>query len=190
MSPNGRKRGSKIGAGLVTENIFKNDAASMPIESLIKISDESKAELEKIESKDFNIFNLQKSTNENELLVGVTFLLHKNDIFSKANISMQTFVKFIGKIQSGYKDITYHNKTHGADVALTSNYMIHAGGLKERQGGGVDPVEEAAMVIGGACHDHEHFGFNNVYLIETKHKIALLYNDLAVLENHHAASSF
>lgn len=46
------------------------------------------------------------------------------------------------------------------------------------------------MLIGGACHDHEHPGFNNVYLIETKNEIAIKYNDVSVLENHHVASTF
>lgn len=46
------------------------------------------------------------------------------------------------------------------------------------------------MIIGGACHDHEHPGFNNVYLIETRDDIAIKYNDVSVLENHHVASTF
>lgn len=31
---------------------------------------------------------------------------------------------FISKVQAGYKDITYHNKTHGADVAVTTNHLL------------------------------------------------------------------
>ena len=46
------------------------------------------------------------------------------------------------------------------------------------------------MIIGGACHDHEHPGFNNVYLIETRDDIANRYNDVSVLESHHVASTY
>jgi 3'5'-cyclic nucleotide phosphodiesterase len=46
------------------------------------------------------------------------------------------------------------------------------------------------MIIGGACHAHEHPGVNNVYLVETRDDIAIKYNDVSVLENHHVASSF
>ena len=46
------------------------------------------------------------------------------------------------------------------------------------------------MIIGGACHDHEHPGVNNVYLVETRDDVAIKYNDVSVLENHHVASSF
>ena len=46
------------------------------------------------------------------------------------------------------------------------------------------------MIIGGCCHDHEHFGVNNVFLTETRHEWAIRYNDVSVLESHHVASSF
>ena len=51
-------------------------------------------------------------------------------------------------------------------------------------------MEFASIIIGGACHDHEHPGFNNAYLIETRDEIANRYNDVSVLENHHVASTF
>lgn len=56
--------------------------------------------------------------------------------------------------------------------------------------GKIDDLEFAAMIIGGACHDHEHPGVNNVYLVETRDEVAIKYNDVSVLENHHVASSF
>ena len=33
-----------------------------------------------------------------------------------------------------------------------------------------------SLLVAGACHDHEHPGFNNVYLVDTKDAIALRYN--------------
>jgi hypothetical protein len=54
----------------------------------------------------------------------------------------------------------------------------------------MDDSDMGAMIIGGAIHDHEHPGFNNVYLVETQDEIATRYNDISVLENHHVASSF
>ena len=45
-------------------------------------------------------------------------------------------------------------------------------------------------LISGAAHDMDHPGSNNLWEIKTKSKLALLYNDQAVLENHHAASFF
>jgi cAMP-specific phosphodiesterase 4 len=47
-----------------------------------------------------------------------------------------------------------------------------------------------SYILAGACHDVEHPGFNNMFLIENHDKIAINYNDVSVLENHHVATSF
>lgn len=44
--------------------------------------------------------------------------------------------------------------------------------------------------MAASCHDLDHPGFNNIFMIEKKDEIAVRYNDLSVLENHHVASSF
>ena len=40
------------------------------------------------------------------------------------------------------------------------------------------------------AHDVGHPGFNNEYLVKSKHNLAWTYNDLSVLENFHSASMF
>jgi hypothetical protein len=45
-------------------------------------------------------------------------------------------------------------------------------------------------MVSGAAHDMDHPGNNNVFQTKTRSKLALLYNDSAVLESHHAASFF
>lgn len=47
-----------------------------------------------------------------------------------------------------------------------------------------------SYILAGACHDVEHPGFNNVFLIEKHDSIAINYNDVSVLENHHVATTF
>jgi len=54
----------------------------------------------------------------------------------------------------------------------------------------LDDYDLGAIIIGGAIHDHEHPGFNNIYMVETSDEIAVRYNDVSVLENHHVASAF
>jgi len=56
--------------------------------------------------------------------------------------------------------------------------------------GELDNLDLFSMMLSGAIHDHEHPGYNNLYMINTKHKFAIWYNDISVLENHHVASSF
>jgi cAMP-specific phosphodiesterase 4 len=44
--------------------------------------------------------------------------------------------------------------------------------------------------MSSASHDIDHPGNNNVYESKIHSKLATLYNDASVLENHHAASFF
>jgi hypothetical protein len=46
------------------------------------------------------------------------------------------------------------------------------------------------MIVSGAAHDMDHPGTNNVFETKTRSKLSILYNDNAVLENHHTASFF
>jgi hypothetical protein len=51
-------------------------------------------------------------------------------------------------------------------------------------------LEYASLFISAGAHDVDHPGNNNVFETKTKSKLAILYNDLAVLENHHIATFF
>jgi hypothetical protein len=48
----------------------------------------------------------------------------------------------------------------------------------------------AYMYIGAACHDYEHPGLNNLYLINTRSDFAIKFNDKSPLENHHISATF
>lgn len=54
----------------------------------------------------------------------------------------------------------------------------------------LSPLEMMCTLISGAAHDMDHPGTNNLFEIKTKSKLAILYNDVSVLENHHSASFF
>ena len=47
-----------------------------------------------------------------------------------------------------------------------------------------------ALLIASLCHDMGHPGKTNNFLIATRDRLALRYNDVSVLENHHCASLF
>ena len=46
------------------------------------------------------------------------------------------------------------------------------------------------MFLAGLIHDTDHPGYNNMFMINTSAPLALRYNDIAVLENYHAAMAF
>uniref|UniRef100_H2ZBQ7 PDEase domain-containing protein n=1 Tax=Ciona savignyi TaxID=51511 RepID=H2ZBQ7_CIOSA len=47
-----------------------------------------------------------------------------------------------------------------------------------------------SLYLAAAMHDYDHPGRTNAFLVETRHPLAILYNDRSVLENHHASSSW
>ncbi|XP_070814137.1 high affinity cGMP-specific 3',5'-cyclic phosphodiesterase 9A-like isoform X2 [Chaetodon trifascialis] len=46
------------------------------------------------------------------------------------------------------------------------------------------------MLTSALCHDLDHPGYNNVYQINAQTDLALRYNDISPLENHHCAVAF
>jgi hypothetical protein len=54
----------------------------------------------------------------------------------------------------------------------------------------LQPLDVLAGLVAAACHDYEHMGRNNAFMVATGHRLALLYNDTSVMESHHAAASW
>ena len=45
-------------------------------------------------------------------------------------------------------------------------------------------------LFAAAVHDYEHPGVTGGFLVRTRHPLAVRYNDVAVLENHHVSAAF
>jgi hypothetical protein len=95
----------------------------------LEISEKAKSELVKIDGFDFNIFSLRELTEGRELEAAVIFILAKRECFVKTTIDINRMINFVRAIQNGYKRITYHNKTHGADLCQTLNSFLIDGQL-------------------------------------------------------------
>merc|ERR1712187_752063 len=52
------------------------------------------------------------------------------------------------------------------------------------------PRIEFSMLVSALAHDLGHPGYNNVYLTETKHELAIRYNDQSPLENMHCSTLY
>jgi len=103
-------------------------------------------------------------------------------------LDYDNYINFLAQISGGYKFVTYHNKTHATDLAQTFYYFATTCSLIEKCN--LDEVDMFALITAAACHDFQHPGVNNAFMTASKDKLAVLYNDMAVLENMHIASSF
>ena len=144
--------------------------------------------LKDIETHKFDIFELRSATNGNELVTVINFLMDKHDFYTKLKIVKNKFRKYSIVIQSMYNPIAYHNKTHASDVWQTWYYFCTTWKFRER--GEMTDLEMWVLLISGFVHDTDHPGYNNQYMVSTRDKIALRYNDKSVLENHHISVAF
>ena len=49
----------------------------------------------------------------------------------------------------------------------------------------MDEIELLSMIVAGACHDHEHPGFSNPYLVDNRDPIAITYNGTYTFHIYH-----
>ena len=54
----------------------------------------------------------------------------------------------------------------------------------------LEPLHILALLVAAVGHDVDHPGLNNAFLCASNDTLAMRYNDLSVLENHHAATTF
>lgn len=80
----------------------------------------------------------------------------------------------------------YHNNLHAADVAQTCHHLLSQTGLMHW----LTDLEIFATLVAALIHDYEHTGTTNNFHVMSGSDTALLYNDRAVLENHHISSAF
>lgn len=144
--------------------------------------------LANVENLDFNIFEIKSVSQGNELVLIINHLMEINDFYEKLNITQDKFRKYSVTIQKLYNPVSYHNKTHAADVTQTTYYFLTYCDFYNI--GEISDMEAAVMLISAMVHDTDHPGVNNLYLVNTRDKLALRYNDKSVLENHHIAIAF
>ena len=106
--------------------------AKKMVTRLLDLNPEAQAELQKIDHYNFDIFKLRKYTDGNELVTILPILLAKHGLFASCNIEFEHLMSFVRQLAVGYKQITYHNQTHAADVCATFNYFVTDGGMKEK----------------------------------------------------------
>ncbi|ETP03300.1 hypothetical protein F441_19723 [Phytophthora nicotianae CJ01A1] len=97
-----------------------------------------------------------------------------------------TLRMFIGELASRYRDVPYHSFYHGFDVALASYALMRSPEVLSV----IKELEALSLLIAALGHDADHPGNDNQFEVDSSSALALCYNDISVLENHHAATTF
>lgn len=143
--------------------------------------------IENEELWDFDIFELEAATNKRPLIYLGLKTFARFGICEFLQCSEATLRSWFQTIEGSYHSSNpYHNSTHSADVLHATAYFLSRDKIKET----LDPIDNVAALIAAAIHDVDHPGRTNSFLCNSGSQLAVLYNDLAVLESHHAALAF
>lgn len=136
----------------------------------------------------FDVFALADAANGQPVKYLGYDLLNRYGIIHKFKVPPATLEIFLVKIEEGYCKFKnpYHNNLHAADVAQTVHYILCQIGLMHW----MSDLEIFATLLAALIHDYEHTGTTNNFHVMSGSDKAMLYNDRAVLENHHISAAF
>ncbi|KAL6752278.1 hypothetical protein V8C86DRAFT_1814194 [Haematococcus lacustris] len=135
----------------------------------------------------FDAFQLTSATAGRPLSVLAYWLLHQSGLTAWASMDLTKLARWLCHIEDGYCANPYHNRSHAADVVQTMHMLLTKGGLMP---GYADHLTQLAAYLAAVCHDYQHIGRTNDWLVETQDELALRYNDRSPMENHHLAGAF
>lgn len=143
--------------------------------------------VENEENWDFDIFELEAATQKRPLIYLGLKTFARFGICEFLRCSEVMLRSWFQIIEANYHASNpYHNSTHAADVLHATAYFLSRDKIKET----LDPIDKAAALIAATIHDVDHPGRTNSFLCNAGNELAVLYNDTAVLESHHAALAF
>nr|XP_044616726.1 high affinity cAMP-specific and IBMX-insensitive 3',5'-cyclic phosphodiesterase 8A isoform X2 [Equus asinus] len=172
---------------LSTKNLQQVSSSMITPFSLHDVPPRIARAMENEECWHFDIFELEAATHQRPLIYLGLKIFARFGICEFLNCSETTLRSWLQIIEANYHSSNpYHNSTHSADVLHATAYFL----CRERIKQTLDPVDEAAALIAATVHDVDHPGRTNSFLCNAGSELAILYNDTAVLESHHAALAF
>jgi cAMP-specific phosphodiesterase 4 len=70
----------------------------------------------------------------------------------------------------------FHNYDHGIAVMQSAHYMLLCGKARQM----IDDFRRMSTIISGLCHDVDHTGRTNIFMINSQSKLATRYHDSSV----------
>lgn len=147
----------------------------------------------------FPIFDLSQKVPTKVLTLTAYQIFDNLWLFHKFPIPVDKFINFVYNLEHQYGTNPYHNSVHATDViqgvywllmqrvdcvaedgSRKKDFLLHA----------FEPLETLALCLAAVCHDFQHRGVTNGFLVATGDPLSIQHNDRSVLENHHAAASW
>ncbi|KAM3857055.1 high affinity cGMP-specific 3',5'-cyclic phosphodiesterase 9A-like [Diretmus argenteus] len=123
---------------------------------------------------------------EAEMIVLLQVMYTDLDFLTVFHIELDVLQNFLFEVYRHYNNIPFHNFQHCFCVTQMMYGLIWLTDLRNK----LERVDLFIMLTSALCHDLDHPGYNNVYQINAQTDLALRYNDISPLENHHCAIAF
>lgn len=122
----------------------------------------------------------------NEMLSLMEHMYHELGLVAEFNINPITLKRWILCVQENYRNNPFHNFRHSFCVTQMMYGMINLCRLSDH----MSRESLGILMTACVCHDLDHPGYNNTYQINARTELAIRYNDISPLENHHCAIAF
>eukprot|EP00164_Ancoracysta_twista_P003171 GFYU01004228.1.p1 GENE.GFYU01004228.1~~GFYU01004228.1.p1 ORF type:complete len:375 (-),score=83.20 GFYU01004228.1:374-1498(-) len=134
-------------------------------------------------SWNYNIFQFKKP----ELYRDAAAMFGKVGLLTKLKVPMEELCQFFNVVAANYRPNPFHNFYHAFDVThALYHFTVSSNGILPL----LSDIDCVSLFIAGVCHDLDHRGRSNNFLVNTTDPLAELYNNESVLENHHCATAF
>ncbi|XP_045534771.1 calcium/calmodulin-dependent 3',5'-cyclic nucleotide phosphodiesterase 1 isoform X2 [Papilio machaon] len=182
--PKFRSVAHAIRAGIFVDRIYRRVTST----ALMQFPQDVVRVLKTLDEWSFDVFALHEASVGAPVKYLGYELLNRYGMIHKFKVQSTILETFLSRIEEGYCKFhnPYHNNLHAADVAQTVHYMLCQTGLMNW----LSDLEIFATLVAAIVHDFEHTGTTNNFHVMSGSDTALLYNDRAVLENHHISAAF
>lgn len=130
----------------------------------------------------FDAFSLN---GDEQLETCKAFFVHFG-LLKTFHVPEQILDNFLRAVKKNYQQNPYHNFYHAVDVCQAAFSIM----VEFKADQFLTSLDRFALLISALCHDMNHPGVNNSFLIRTRSELAVTYNDKSALENFHCASTF
>jgi len=129
------------------------------------------------------LFNVLKITDGHPLLSVSMKCFYSLGLVAALKLDEAALADYVAYIESGYKDVPYHNAFHAADVVSRTCAILQRDRILTNSDSSSDKLLLLSAVVAAVVHDYQHPGLSNGFLVATSSDISAEFNEQNVLEN-------
>eukprot|EP00126_Sphaerothecum_destruens_P007191 Sdes_comp19732_c0_seq1m11705 len=142
-----------------------------------EISEQVKKELH---SHEFNMWEY----NEDDYLSMIKYMFEDLDLINSFHIDTRTLDNFLAKIRQNYNSNPYHNFHHCFAVTQMMFSVVQTADLLNIPEFSIEDI--FVLILACICHDLDHPGLSNSFMIKSETELASRYESISCLEKHHS----